>query len=212
MGTKVSIDGLADAVMQGLNEYQALTNEGVKAAVKKAGDTVKNRFKPLRRNAPALMAGAGQSRPRGSPAMRWRSPCIPGTAISWPICWSSVMPSAAVVAYPVVRILHQLSRPSSSWRKISRGVSEMDRILDILQALGIPLPMTILQRENLLSRLSSAICSRPSTILLPMGRFISKRRKSTSSSTPISRMWGLRQVSKLCLMSTVFFMTKARSG
>ena len=36
MGTKVSIDGLADAVMQGLNEYQALTNEGVKAAVKKA--------------------------------------------------------------------------------------------------------------------------------------------------------------------------------
>ena len=39
MGTKVSIDGLADAVMQGLNEYQALTNEGVKAAVKKAGDT-----------------------------------------------------------------------------------------------------------------------------------------------------------------------------
>ena len=58
MGTKVSIDGLADAVMQGLNEYQALTNEGVKAAVKKAGDTVK---KQIQASAPKRTGAYGRS-------------------------------------------------------------------------------------------------------------------------------------------------------
>ena len=58
MGTKVSIDGHADAVMQGLNEYQALTNEGVKAAVKKAGDTVK---KQIQASAPKRTGAYGRS-------------------------------------------------------------------------------------------------------------------------------------------------------
>lgn len=58
MGTKVSIDGLADAVMQGLNEYQALTNEGVKAAVKKAGDTVK---KQIQASAPKRTGAYGRN-------------------------------------------------------------------------------------------------------------------------------------------------------
>ena len=41
MGRRVSIDGLADAVMQELDNYADTTTEGVKAAVKKAANTVK---------------------------------------------------------------------------------------------------------------------------------------------------------------------------
>ena len=38
---KVSVSGLADAVMEGLVEYAELATEDMKAAVKKAGQTVK---------------------------------------------------------------------------------------------------------------------------------------------------------------------------
>ena len=38
---KVSVDGLADAVMEGLEEYNKLATDKVKAAVKKAGMTVR---------------------------------------------------------------------------------------------------------------------------------------------------------------------------
>ena len=40
-GQKVSVDGLADAVMEGLEEYNKLATDKVKAAVKKAGTTVR---------------------------------------------------------------------------------------------------------------------------------------------------------------------------
>ena len=48
-GTKVSIDGLANAVMDGLNEFKDLTDAGVKAAVKNAGATVRRQ---IQENAP----------------------------------------------------------------------------------------------------------------------------------------------------------------
>ena len=38
---KVSVDALADAVMEGLEEYNKLATDKVKAAVKKAGTTVR---------------------------------------------------------------------------------------------------------------------------------------------------------------------------
>ena len=38
---KVSVDGLADAVMEGLEEYNRLAADKLKAAVKKAGTTVR---------------------------------------------------------------------------------------------------------------------------------------------------------------------------
>ena len=41
MGRRVSIDGLADAVMHELESYADTTTDGMKAAVKKAADTVK---------------------------------------------------------------------------------------------------------------------------------------------------------------------------
>lgn len=44
MGTRVSIDMLADTVMEGLEEYADLTTEEVKKAVRKASNKVKNRI------------------------------------------------------------------------------------------------------------------------------------------------------------------------
>ena len=44
-GTIVSIDKLADAVMDGLNEYADLATDDMKAAVRKAGNTVRNEIK-----------------------------------------------------------------------------------------------------------------------------------------------------------------------
>ena len=41
-GTRVSVDGLADAVMQGLEEYAKLSTDEMKTAVKKAGKDCKN--------------------------------------------------------------------------------------------------------------------------------------------------------------------------
>ncbi len=45
MVRKVSIGGLAGAVMEELTHYADLSAEGVKAAVKKAGDTVRDEIK-----------------------------------------------------------------------------------------------------------------------------------------------------------------------
>ena len=41
MGSSVSIDGLADAIMEGLLEYADMATDEMKAAVKKAAKTVK---------------------------------------------------------------------------------------------------------------------------------------------------------------------------
>ena len=41
VGTRVSVDGLADAVMKGLEEYAKLSTDGMKEAVKKAGKDCK---------------------------------------------------------------------------------------------------------------------------------------------------------------------------
>lgn len=44
-GRRVSVDQLAEAVMEGLTEYNKLAADTVKKAVKKAGNTVKNDIK-----------------------------------------------------------------------------------------------------------------------------------------------------------------------
>ena len=41
-GVKCSIDGLADAIMEGLKEYSDLASSEVKGAVRKAGKLVKD--------------------------------------------------------------------------------------------------------------------------------------------------------------------------
>lgn len=45
MAQKASIDGLADAIMSELNDYAALTSDGVKAAVKKVGNSVRDEIR-----------------------------------------------------------------------------------------------------------------------------------------------------------------------
>ena len=50
MGTRVNVDQLASAVMKELEDYAETTTEGMKAAVKKAADTVK---KEISANAPS---------------------------------------------------------------------------------------------------------------------------------------------------------------
>ena len=49
MGQRVSIDGLADAIMEGLTEYADLATEDMKKAVRKAGNTAR---KEIAANAP----------------------------------------------------------------------------------------------------------------------------------------------------------------
>ena len=41
MGRRISIDALADTVMEYLNDYADVSAEGMKKAVRKAGNTVK---------------------------------------------------------------------------------------------------------------------------------------------------------------------------
>jgi hypothetical protein len=43
--SRVTIDSLADAVMEGLTEYADLATEDMKVAVRKAGNTVRNEIK-----------------------------------------------------------------------------------------------------------------------------------------------------------------------
>ena len=49
MGRRISIDALADTVMEYLNDYADVSTEGMKKAVRKAGNTVK---KEIGANAP----------------------------------------------------------------------------------------------------------------------------------------------------------------
>lgn len=67
---KVTVDGLADAVMEGLEEYNKLATDTVKKAVKKAGTTVR---KEISDSAP---------RKTGRYAASWRSKTTAESATS----------------------------------------------------------------------------------------------------------------------------------
>ena len=82
MAQKVKIDGLAEAVMKELTEYADLATVDMKAAVKKAGNTVK---KQIQSTAPKDTGAYGKSwsvRTQRKPPNHWRSLCIPEIAIS----------------------------------------------------------------------------------------------------------------------------------
>lgn len=57
---RISVDALADTVMRELNDYADLAREDMKEAVKKAGDTVKSRYRPRHLNRPEPMPKAGR--------------------------------------------------------------------------------------------------------------------------------------------------------
>ena len=107
---KVSVSGLADAVMEGLLEYAELATEDMKAAVKKAGQTVR---KEIQAGAP-VKTGAYKK----SWAVKTTRETSPETGISWRICWSLVMRSGAADVCPEGRTLPRLRRRASgSWKK-----------------------------------------------------------------------------------------------
>ena len=58
MGRRISIDALADTVMEYLNDYADVSTEGMKKAVKKAGNTVK---KEISAGAPKDTGAYGKS-------------------------------------------------------------------------------------------------------------------------------------------------------
>lgn len=107
MGKKVSIDQLADAVNEQLQEYNKLSAKVVKAAVTKAGNAVKKDI------------GANAPKKSGRYAKSWRtkktketSTELQVTVYSRPgICWlislSMAMPSAAAGGCGPSRILHR---------------------------------------------------------------------------------------------------------
>jgi len=102
MGSRVSVDQLADAVMRELDNYADTTTDGVKAAVKKAADTVKKEI-----SATATQKAGGQ-RPRQRTPTPWKSPSTPATGISWRICWNTAMPNGAADVWLPGRILPRL--------------------------------------------------------------------------------------------------------
>lgn len=59
MGRRVSVDGLADAIMEGLTEYADLAAEDMKKAVRKAGNTARKEIE------------AGAPRDTGAYAKSW---------------------------------------------------------------------------------------------------------------------------------------------
>ena len=61
-GQKVSVDGLADAVMEGLEEYNKLATDKVKAAVKKAGTTVRKEISSTAPRKSGRYAGSWRSK------------------------------------------------------------------------------------------------------------------------------------------------------
>ncbi len=58
MGQRVSVDGLADAIMEGLTEYASLATDDMKKAVRKAGNTAR---KEIAVNAPKDTGAYGKS-------------------------------------------------------------------------------------------------------------------------------------------------------
>lgn len=58
-GVKCSIDGLADAIMEGLKEYSDLASSEVKGAVRKAGKLVRMRLRRMRQRKPVRTRRAG---------------------------------------------------------------------------------------------------------------------------------------------------------
>ena len=59
MGRRVTVDGLADAIMEGLTEYADLATEDMKKAVRKAGNTARKEIE------------AGAPRDTGAYAKSW---------------------------------------------------------------------------------------------------------------------------------------------
>ena len=82
MAQKVSVDEMADAIIEGLEEYAELAADEVKKAVRKTGRSVRDQI--------------SQTAPRRT--------AIPGTGTRSPTCWNTGMPRGAAegsVPFPI---------------------------------------------------------------------------------------------------------------
>ena len=114
MSRTVSIDEMADAINEGLKEYATLASTEVKKAVRKSAKTVKDQISA---NAPSRTGAykgswVATKQSESNSAFRWW--CIPGTAISWHICWKRDMPSVAADGWREDPISLRQSRLASS--------------------------------------------------------------------------------------------------
>lgn len=106
----VSVDGLAAAVNEGLQEYSKLTSSEVKRAVRKSAKTVKEKIETgaPSRTGRYKSSWVATKQEESSQSFRWSS--IPKTDISCRICWKTVMRSVAVGVWQQYRISLPQSR------------------------------------------------------------------------------------------------------
>ena len=119
---KVSIEQMAEAVMDGLIEYAGLATDVMKDCVTKAGNTVKSEVKA---NAPVRTGQykkgwAVKKQKETANALDWW--CITRKGISLPTFWRKAMPSVAAGGCghsPISPLRNRLA--SGNWRKESKG-------------------------------------------------------------------------------------------
>ena len=121
MGRRVSIDGLADAVMQELDNYADTTTDGVKAAELEAEFAEMNGWE-AEADAETLL-----------------SRCIPQHGICWPICWNMGTPCVTAAGL-LPRCISRLPSRTvlKNWRRRLGGRCGMDNLISIMEEIGIP--------------------------------------------------------------------------
>ena len=124
MGRRVSIDGLADAVMQELDNYADTTADGVKAAVKKAANTVKKEI------------SAGAPERTGRYAKSWRTKTTKESSSALEITVYS--PTRYMLAHLLEHGRPPSRTVSRNWKKRSGGRFVMDNLISIMEEIGIP--------------------------------------------------------------------------
>lgn len=212
MAQKVKIDGLAEAVMKELTEYADLATVDMKAAVKKAGNTVK---KQIQSTAP---------KDTGAYSKSWSVKNTKETSKSLEVTVYSRN------HYQLAHLLEFGHAKRGGGRVAGRshiapaeeaGIKELEseivsgKWIDYCKSYRrwpFPLPMTTLLKENRQIHHSSATCFREAITSLQMAVSITKSTRFVLNSTVIARTRHWKQHWKLCLMSTAFFITKQRSG
>ena len=101
MSRSVSIDEMAAAINEGLEEYADLSAQGVKSAVRKSAKAVKEQ---INSSAPVRTG-------RYAKSWAWNRPCTAQAGICFRICWKRGMPNEAAEGFVPFRI----SRPLRRW-------------------------------------------------------------------------------------------------
>ena len=114
--------GLADAIMETLEDYADLAAEDVKQAVRDAGETVR---KEIRANAPKDTGDYAKSwavKKTKETSSSLTLTVHSKTVISWPICWNTATRSGKEAGWRAKPTSpRRRKKGSDSWRKRSKG-------------------------------------------------------------------------------------------